>query len=74
MIFQLIFGIVGLELLFRIWRRRIHYLKVYDFRKGHTWCSIDEFDDVNILFIDLVIQMGIIYFSHFSLAFPLQYL
>jgi len=45
MIFQLILGIVGLELIFRVWRRRIHYLKVHDFRKGHTWCSIADFDD-----------------------------
>jgi len=44
MIVQLIAGIVGLEIVFRMWRRRVYYLKVRDYRKGHTWCSIDEFD------------------------------
>jgi len=66
MIFQLILGIIGLELVFRIWRRRIHYLKVHDFRKGHTWCSIDEFDDVIILLLNCFSDGCIDIFFSFS--------
>lgn len=44
---QLVIGIVGLNLLFGIWRKRVSYVKVRDFTKGHSWCKINSFELVH---------------------------
>lgn len=38
--------IIGLDFLFRFWRKKITYFKIHDFTKGHAWCYIATFDNV----------------------------
>ncbi|EFX86572.1 hypothetical protein DAPPUDRAFT_312909 [Daphnia pulex] len=41
-IIEVILGLIGFDLLFRVWRRKVNYVKVHDFSKGHSWCSVSD--------------------------------
>ena len=43
-IIEVILGLIGLDLFFRVWRRKVYYVKVHDFTKGHSWCSISDIE------------------------------
>lgn len=47
-IVQVVLGVIGLNLIFRVFRRKIYYVKVYDFTKGHSWCSIEDGEIVSM--------------------------
>jgi hypothetical protein len=48
-IIEVLIGLIGLDLFFRVWRRKIYYVKVHDFSKGHSWCSVSDVELVKIL-------------------------
>lgn len=47
-VIQVFLGLIGLDLIFRFWKKKVYYVKVHDFSKGHSWCSITDYDLVNI--------------------------
>lgn len=48
-IIQVVLGLMSLDLFFRIFRRKVYYVKVHDFTKGHSWCSISNSELVLLL-------------------------
>jgi hypothetical protein len=48
-IIEVILGLIGFDLLFRVWRRKVYYVKVHDFSKGHSWCSVSDVELVTIM-------------------------
>ncbi len=57
-IVSVVLGLVGFNLLFRVCKRKVYYVKVRDFTKGHSWKSIEDTQEVNnIAFLKLLKQM-----------------
>lgn len=48
-IIEVILGLIGLDLLFRVWRRKVYYVKVHDFSQGHSWRSISDVEQVTLM-------------------------
>ena len=53
-VLHVVVGLLGLDLLFRFWRKRVTYLKVHDFRTSHSWCHIASFE--HVITISIVCQ------------------